>query len=350
MILKNAIIQVLKEAKEPLNSKEIAKRCINSGLWESNTKTPAASVSSNINTNMDKNGNTSPFTKAGRGLFLLRDIHSTDYSVGNNKLHNKGTSPQIVRKKKMTFVQAGEAILKQFSNGYPMHYRAITEKAMEMELLDTIGETPESTMVAKLGVEIISARRRGEIGRFMRSSAGFYSLVNWRGSALPGQISIHNKEISKKLLTQIKSLKPVQFEKLINESLLEAMGFEPTQDSSDRVIDRRGTLLLDNTIRIKMAVMVKASNNNIQIKTIQRVRGSLSLGAHEQGLIITNSGFSRQAINEAKKSDKLPVALMGGKKVVELLMKYEIGVRGIPHDIFELDGLPAFSDEDSDKK
>ncbi len=67
----------------------------------------------------------------------------------------------------------------------------------------------------------------------------------------------------------------------------------------------------------------------------QQVRGSL--GAHEQGLIITTSDFSKGAMKEAKQRDKTPVALMNGEQLVTLLMEYGIGVKRATHDLFELD-------------
>lgn len=77
--------------------------------------------------------------------------------------------------------------------------------------------------------------------------------------------------------------------------------------------------------------------NNIQSPTVQQVRGSL--GVHEQGLIITTSDFSTGAIEEANQPDKTPVGLMNGQQLVNLLMEYNIGVRRMSHDLFELEKL-----------
>jgi len=38
--------------------------------------------------------------------------------------------------------------------------------------------------------------------------------------------------------------------------------------------------------------------------------------------------------------DKTPVGLMNGKQLVTLLMEYNIGVRRMSHDLFELEKLP----------
>lgn len=47
-----------------------------------------------------------------------------------------------------------------------MHYRAITEKALELGLLDTEGRTPEATMYAQILTEINYYRKRSEQSRY----------------------------------------------------------------------------------------------------------------------------------------------------------------------------------------
>ena len=101
-------------------------------------------------------------------------------------------------------------------------------------------------------------------------------------------------------------MEPGEFEELIS-LLLAEMGFEVvegTKLSGDGGIDVRGTLVVGNVVRIKMAVQVKKwkLKNNIQAPVVQQVRGSL--GAHEQGLIITTSDFSKGSVKEATQADK----------------------------------------------
>ena len=98
-----------------------------------------------------------------------------------------------------------------------------------------------------------------------------------------------------------------------------------------------GTLVVGDVVRIKMAVQVKKwkLKNNILAPVVQQVRGSL--GAHEQGLIITTSDFSAGAIKEAAQPDKTPIALMNGEQLVMLLMEHGIGVHRSTPDLFEID-------------
>jgi len=83
-----------------------------------------------------------------------------------------------------------------------------------------------------------------------------------------------------------------------------------------------------------MAVQVKRWQANVQAPVVQQVRGSL--GAHEQGLIITTSDFAKGAREEASRPDATPVALMNGEQLVKLLVENDIGIRRTPADLIEL--------------
>jgi len=86
-----------------------------------------------------------------------------------------------------------------------------------------------------------------------------------------------------------------------------------------------------------MAVQVKRWKNNVQAGTVQQVRGSL--GAHEQGLIITTSDYSKGARDEAERAEAIPVGLMNGEQLVRLLAENDIGVTRETYELFELDAV-----------
>jgi len=200
-------------------------------------------------------------------------------------------------------------------------------------------------MYAQVITEIKRQQKRGERPRFVQHGRGYIGLSQWMGRGLAFQIEQHNHQIRKVLRERLLAMKPGEFEELISQLLAE-MGFEMvevTKLSGDGGIDVRGTLLISDVVRIKMAVQAKRWKGNIQSPTVQQVRGSL--GAHEQGLIITTSDFSTGAIKEANQPDKTPVGLMNGEQLVTLLMEYNIGVRRMSHDLFELEELPIAEKE-----
>ncbi len=239
----------------------------------------------------------------------------------------------------LSFTQCAERVLLEFGDKKPMHYKDITEKALQEGWLVTSGKTPEASMYAQVITEIKRQKKRGERPRFVQHGRGYIGLSQWMKRGLSFQIEQHNNHVRKALREKLLDMNPGEFEELVSQLLVE-MGFEMvevTKVSGDGGIDVRGTLVVGDVIQIKMAVQVKKwkLKNNVQAPVVQQVRGSL--GAHEQGLIITTSDFSQGAIKEAAQTDKTPIALMNGERLVMLLMEYGIGVRRSTPELFELD-------------
>ena len=191
-------------------------------------------------------------------------------------------------------------------------------------------------MRAQIGVEIQRQEQRGERPRFTRLGGGMIGLTRWRGSDVALQIEQQNAGVGVQLHERLQKMRPDEFEALI-AALLVKLGFdqvEVTSRSGDGGIDVRGTLVVGDVIRTRMAVQVKRWRNNVQAPVVQQVRGSL--GAHEQGLIITTSDYSTGARTEAARADATPVALMNGEELIKLLMENEIGVRRSRLELFEI--------------
>ena len=73
MSVKAAATEVLKKAQSPLHAKAIAEQIIAAGLWTSDGKTPEATVSASLYSDIKKNGDKSTFVKVGPQTFALRD-------------------------------------------------------------------------------------------------------------------------------------------------------------------------------------------------------------------------------------------------------------------------------------
>lgn len=224
MNIQDAVTRILKDAGQPLHAKEIAERIIEAGLWSSSGKTPEASVSARLYSDIKKHRDLSTFVKVAPQTFSLRDVQIVavcDLKESEQKRERHYASS----KESYSFLDAAEKVLDLFGNRSSMHYRDITDKAMNLGWLNTSGKTPKATMNAQLVMELKRAKNSGEPGRFVRTSPGYYSLVKWMGSGLPYQISKHNREIRKKLLSHLMDLNPSQFEDMVGQLLAE-MGFE----------------------------------------------------------------------------------------------------------------------------
>lgn len=339
MDVKTAAIQVLQQTGTALHAKNIAEQIMAAGLWQSDGKTPDATVSARLYSDIKSNGDKSPFVKVGPQTFALRD--STEISSGAAPVPaavQEAPQPSPANEG-FSFTDCAQKVLEEFGGKKPMHYKEITEKALQKSWLVTSGKTPDATMYAQVITEIKRQQKRGERPRFVQHGRGYVGLSQWMGRGLAFQIEQHNHQVRKVLRERLLAMKPGEFEELILQLLTE-MGFEMvevTKLSGDGGIDVRGTLVVGNVVRIKMAVQVKKwkLKNNIQAPVVQQVRGSL--GAHEQGLIITTSDFSPGAVKEAAQSDKTPIALMNGEQLVMLLMEHGIGVHRSTPDLFEID-------------
>lgn len=347
---------VLTEANVPLHYEEITSRVLSRGTWTTASKDPANTLNAFLSQHIKAKGVAARFQRAGRGLIALTTWNQTasgDNEGGGADLPEETPDPTTVPGKTsvvdigagrsnvnaegmVSFADAAERVLDEVASKRPMHYRTITQKAIELGLVRTEGRTPEAALYVGMRNDIDRASKRGETPRFVKVGRGWFALSRWNRPGLSYDIEEHNAAVRRKLHAHLLGMAPSEFEALIGR-LLAALGFEEvsvTDYSGDGGIDVRGTLVVGEVIRTRMAVQVKRWKTNVQAPIVQQVRGSL--GAHEQGLIITTSDFSAGARSEAELPDRDPVALMNGEQVVGLLVEHDLGVRRTSHYLIEL--------------
>ncbi len=329
----DAAAAVLAEANGPLHYGEITERILARGLWLSEGKTPEATVNARLAVDLRSQGTASRFVRVGRGRFAL----NLQRDQGSDR---RTSSPTAVtggggRSSSASFTDAAEQILVESPDRRPLHYAAITEQALERGLIHTEGRTPSATMYSQILTDIRRRETRGESPRFVQHGRGMVGLAAWQPVEVAGLVEKKNREVRQALLERARSASATGFERLVGE-LLSAMGWdiEVTRASNDGGVDLRGTLVVGDTVRIRMAVQAKRWKANVQAPIVQQVRGSL--GAHEQGLIVTTSDFSRGAREEALRPDAAPVGLMDGQQFAALLAKHQIGARIQPYELYAL--------------
>ena len=228
----------------------------------------------------------------------------------------------------MTYKDAAKKVLELHSNE-KMHYRDITKEALDLKLIISQAPTPSQTMRSRMGdfPEI-----------FERLGSGYYRLLEVTG--LEGRDEVEISHITEPVIVDnrlkdihiryiqdiikyLQDINPADFEKIIGQ-LLNNVGFESvevTRYSGDGGIDVRGVMMGD-IVQTKVAIQAKRLKNNVQKPVVQQLRGSL--GAHEHGLIITTSDFSKGAIAEAEREDADCISLMNGEQLVEKLIEFKI--------------------------
>jgi restriction system protein len=326
-----AVEKILRGAGQPLHYQVITDRVLTQNLWETEGETPERTINARIAVDIKEKGPNSRFIRTERGVYSLRE-----WKRETQEIDNTGSSEQSPVSK-YSFTDAAELVLDQFADKEPMHYREVTDIIMDMDLVETEGKTPEATLYAMVLTEIKRYTERGEKPRFVKYGKGIIGLRKWMGEGLAYQIEEQNREVRQKLLDHIQQITPQEFENLIGR-LLGEMGFEEIEVTSyggDGGIDVRGTLVVGDVIRTRMAVQAKKWKSNISAPVIQQVRGSL--GTHEQGMIITTSDFSAGAQREAERPDAIPVALVNGDQLVDLLIEHEVLVKRVPYELINLD-------------
>ena len=335
---------ILSESTTPLTSQQLTKELLERKLWSTTGKTPDATVGAKIYTEIKNKGADSLFIKAGKNLFAINPnakitaplTLSKPNATGKQKRKRRVSSHQTVKTPTFSFLDSAERVLKADAARKPMHYEEITQRAIKYGWLVSNGLTPEASMSAQIYTDIKKCESQGRRSRFTMNK-GMVGLTEWSVSTLEKQIEQHNEEQRKKLLDRVKSLTPSDFERLIT-TLLPLMGFssaEQTQYTSDHGVDVRGTLIVHESINIKLAVQAKRWKDTVAAPVVQALRGSLR--TDERGLIVTTSNFSDGAKKEAARTDAhAPIDLINGKQLVDLLVAYNLGVTKNRYQLLEL--------------
>lgn len=223
----------------------------------------------------------------------------------------------------MQFKDAAYEVLKKADQ--PLHYKEIAARAKADGLIESNGKTPEATMGAQLYTDTLdpdSRFRRGD-------SRGTFALKTAHAGTIQQQIDIIREKVHKDLQKQLMLMPPQKFEELIR-LLLVQMGFEETVTtaySNDKGIDVRGILRSNPLSVVKVAIQAKRWTNNIGSNVVRDLRGSLKVVDSEQGLIITPSNFTASAVAESQDTGKTPIRLINGDQLVDLLIRYNVGVK-----------------------
>ena len=138
--------------------------------------------------------------------------------------------------------------------------------------------------------------------------------------ALDEAIKRARHQISRSLRETYPQWDPIAFQWLVR-ALLIKLGYTDvivSKASGDGGVDVRATLVGGGVARIRTCIQVKRQQS-VGAPVVQNIRGALS--AHEAGLLVTSGQFTAGAIAEAKDPQKLPIALVNGGQLLELLLE-----------------------------
>ena len=149
------------------------------------------------------------------------------------------------------------------------------------------------------------------------------------------------------LLDRLHALSSREFEYFARR-LLMAYGFvdvNVTQVSRDGGIDGYGKLRL-GIATMNVAFQCKRWQGNVGRPEVDKFRGAIQ-GEFEQGVFFTTSDFTPEARDASLKRGAVPVILLNGGSIVELMMDKGLGVQRVPlYALYERPGDFSEIDED----
>ena len=137
----------------------------------------------------------------------------------------------------------------------------------------------------------------------------------------------YTQEFKDSILSQLKLIDPEEFESFCKK-LLEVYGFKEvrvTQVKKDGGLDGYGKLKVGISY-LNVAFQSKRWRTTSVGRTeIDKFRGAIQ-GDFEQGIFITTSTFSRDALNATTKKGAVPIILIDGSMIVDIMIERKFGV------------------------
>jgi restriction system protein len=155
--------------------------------------------------------------------------------------------------------------------------------------------------------------------------------------AISELLATEKRQIRVKLLELIMNLHPQQFEAFAGQ-LLESLGFtdvEITNYVGDGGIDGYGNLEM-GVVKVKAAFQCKRWHQNVSRPDVAQFRGDIQ-GKVDQGIFITTSDFSEEAKKVSSVSGAVPIVLISGEKIIDIMLEKGLGIRQEPLTITAID-------------
>lgn len=141
-------------------------------------------------------------------------------------------------------------------------------------------------------------------------------------------VEAFNKEQRHLLKKYLGETTPYRFENIIKD-LLVAMGYDDvtvTTPTNDKGVDVTG-ISQNGITTVKEVIQVKRNiTSNVTRPILDALRGSLHRFDAFQGTIITLSDFAKGAKEAAIEKGAAPLTLINGDKLIDLLIKNNIGI------------------------
>jgi restriction system protein len=143
----------------------------------------------------------------------------------------------------------------------------------------------------------------------------------------------HRAELIQKLQ---KEFSPSGFEKFCRIILIKS-GFtevKVTKQSGDGGIDGSGILKINHFVSFRVSFQSKRYSGKVPVKEIRDFRGAIA-GRADKGIFMTTGTFTQDCKTEAKRDGALPIELVNGNDLLNMIEELEVGVT--PITSYEID-------------
>ncbi|WP_282145785.1 restriction endonuclease [Alteromonas stellipolaris] len=258
---------------------------------------------------------------------------------------------------KLTIVEAAEIALKML--GVPSSVKQVYAKILERSLYKFGAQDPVSVLRIQMERHCVETSwvSDAKVKRFRKSEAGLFSNIesgNHQAKTRKVQeVKLDDLTLINQLAQKLKnntvrhiidhlySLEPEDFESFC-QRFLERYGFENmtvTRKGRDGGIDVKGHLEVGIS-QLHVAAQCKRykRGNKVSRPDISQFRGDIQ-GEFQQGIFVTTSEFTQEAKDIAFKRGCVPIVLIDGETLAEIMIDREIGVtkNNIPIYDFEID-------------
>ncbi len=144
----------------------------------------------------------------------------------------------------------------------------------------------------------------------------------------------YEEDFKSQLLDKLHELTPRQFEEFAMK-FLQVYGFinvNVTNMGPDGGIDGYGKLKV-GLATMNVAFQCKRWSGNVRSQEIQKFRGAIQ-GKYEQGIFFTTSDFSAKAKELSFQMGAVPIVLLNGQGIINIMIDKELGVEKRPLNFF----------------
>jgi restriction system protein len=228
---------------------------------------------------------------------------------------------------------------------YP-HVRAVLQSMTDAEAAEVV-PSGEPRWINRIRWARLNLIKKGELespghGVWRITEAGKRRVTGAGASPAPvsvptGLVEIYETyeaDFRKQLLERLLEFSPAEFEAFAPK-LLKAYGFVDLvvrAKSGDGGIDGSGRLKV-GLATMNVAFQCKRWVHTVGRPEIDKFRGAIQ-GEYEQGLFFTTSDFTKQATDASIKKGAVPVVLINGEIIVDIMIKQGLGVQRRPFELF----------------